>query len=81
MDYESKEEESGYANKNSREEIIEYNPDELSDDASDSDSDIDNHYLMLNHNSIRSLNAPDKDLTVSGKAAHIYECKNFGKNF
>ena len=79
VDFESKEDESRFANRNSREEIIEYNPDELSEEDSDPSSEIGNQYMMLNQNSHQNYLAPDKDLMVWGKSIPIYEWKNWGK--
>jgi hypothetical protein len=71
------------ANKNSRDEIIEYNPDELSYDGSqDEDNYYPNQSMLPAHNMCQDQHQyqSDKNLEVVGKAMPVYGCKNCGKN-
>lgn len=70
-------------NKNSRDEIIEYDPKELSYDGSNDDNhyyhedDMDHDQEMYDEEHQYSK---DKDLKVVGKSMPMYCCKNWGKN-
>lgn len=82
-DQEMQEEVIMSGNKNSRDEIIEYNPEELSYDGSDDDNYYDNHQLLQNNNLYNDAHPqfiPEKNLSVVGKAMPVYGCKNWGKN-
>ena len=59
-------------NKSSRDEIIEYNPEEMSEECSDSNSNKSNQYMILNQDYQYNYPIMNKDLMITGKKIPIY---------
>ena len=81
------EEGRGICNNKVKEEIIEYNPEELSYEENwdmDSSNNFHHHNVLMgnndSHNGVMHYKVSDHDLKVHGKAMPIYGCKNWGKN-
>lgn len=62
-------------NKSSRDEVIEFNPEKLSDQCSDSNSNKSNQYMILNHDYPYYYHIMNKDLMITGKKIPIYGWK------